>query len=91
MEMNADASIRRPITPEEFYLSKEACEQIEEDAYDAASTDDSLIAFVQAVADGAFEVGEIAKANNVPPERIYLAKDKLKKRYKALLKKRQAS
>ena len=38
-ERSADASIARPTTPEAFYLSREACDAIEADAYDAAGGD----------------------------------------------------
>ncbi|WNG20406.1 hypothetical protein [Cystobacter fuscus] len=85
-EARADMSVPRPITPEEFYLSKETCEVIENDAYQAADKDEELMKVVEAVVDGAFDIDMIAKATGLPSKSIYSAKDKLKKRRNSILK-----
>lgn len=83
-DRSADASVRRPATPEEFYLSREACDAIEADAYEAAGSDPILEKFVEAVADGHFDISEICRVTGLTSEEVYASKRKLKARRKAI-------
>ncbi|NTX09272.1 sigma-70 family RNA polymerase sigma factor [Myxococcus sp. CA056] len=87
-EDGAAQTFGQPLTPEDFYLSKEACAEIEADAYEAAGSDPILAQLVEALADGAGTADEISTATGLTTKQIYLAKDKLKKRHKSILKKR---
>ncbi|WP_155893204.1 hypothetical protein [Cystobacter fuscus] len=86
-EDRVDPINTRPQTPEGFYLSKEACEQIESDAYAAAGEDENLGKFIEAVIDGHYEVAELVEVTGMSADQIYAAKEKLKRRRAAILKK----
>lgn len=78
----------RQFTPEDYLLSQEASEAIEAEAYELAGQDPALTGLVQAIADGAYEIGAISAAAKMTAKEIYAAKEKLKRRRGALTKKR---
>ncbi len=80
VDMRADASVARPVEPEAFYLSNEACEQIEAEARALAGEDPVLGRFLKAVESGLHEVEEICGATGLTAKEVYAVRGKLQKR-----------
>lgn len=80
VDERADASVGRPVQPESFYLSSEACQHIESEARALAVDDPVLSRFVTAVVAGLHDVEEISKATGLTAKDVYAAKGKLQKR-----------
>ncbi|MBU8900718.1 hypothetical protein KRR26_34440 [Corallococcus sp. M34] len=90
-ETSVDPVVPRPLTPEAYLLTQEACERIEADAYEVAGQDPTLEAVVLAVSDGAYTIDDIAAATGMTPKEVYAAKEKLKRRREAPPKKKRKS
>ncbi len=80
VEGRADVSVGRPHEPEEFYLSHEACAQIEAEAHALAGEDPLIARFLSAVHAGLHEVDEICRATGLTAKEVYAARGKLSKR-----------
>ena len=80
VDVRADASVRRPIERDAFYLSHEACVRIERDAHELAAEDPQLEAFIRAVASGHHDVDDIARMTGLSSREIYALKGRLQKR-----------
>ena len=80
VDVRADAAVHMPPSPDAFYLSEEACQRIHADALELAADDPVMTRFVQAVASGLQEVGDIARATGLTPKDVYAVKGRLQKR-----------
>ena len=89
IDRSADATVSRPAAADAHYLSKEACEEIEADAYEAAGDDSVLAKVVEAITDGQFGVEDICGVTGLNSKEVYAAKKKLKLRRLKILKRRQ--
>jgi hypothetical protein len=80
LDARADPAVPRPVPPEAFYLSHEACQRIHADAMELSSGDPVMTRFVEAVASGLHDVNDISRATGLTAKDIYRAKGKLQKR-----------
>src|SRR6266851_3164374 len=89
IDRSVDATVSRPPAPDAHYLSKEACEEIEADAYEAAGDDPVLAKVVETITDGQFGIEDICRATGLNSKEVYAAKKKLKLSRLKILKRRQ--
>jgi len=89
IDRSVDATVSRPPAPDAHYLSKEACEEIEADAYEADGDDPVLAKVVETITDGQFGIEDICRATGLNSKEVYAAKKKLKLSRLKILKRRQ--